>query len=913
MCSLFRSFGTAVNNLRKITTLVLCVCFVLAGTSMPSASAWADQTDRDFRETQRTNLRVLEALEKARAERSVRNFRRARSFGERALRLLPDSKAAKAFLEHLDAEEKQWEEYQEKQRRMADREKEEERARKEALREQEREERARKQAEREAQREAEREARERERAARLEELRREREPVREPEVIPEDEVDVVRPDVPRKPVSYRDDPDVDIAIREKRSIVVDGERVEYFQEEGRIVAEGDVLVRYGDTTLSCDRIEIDTGARIALCKGNVRIEDPAGVLEGESIRYDLAQELGEIVSPEVRAFPWFGRAEETSKVGPNEYLLRDGYITTCDEDEPHYHIKASEIRIFPDDKVIARNVTYYIGKVPVLWVPYYYHPIVQTKAKVQFIPGVTSDWGYFMLSSWRFHIKGNTKVDGILDYRTKKGFAYGANLYYDVDDTGIEGLGRGLLRAYFIDQHGFGTYSPSEYREEGTEQKWRSRLQWKHRIDFDDRTVGMMEWNKVSDKYVLKDYFYNEFEENNPIPPNYASIITSTPNYSFSLEAKARLDDHFTVTQKLPEARLEVFNQRLWDTPFYYRSSSSATYFEKLYASHSSPDEKVARADTYQRFSYAAGLGPLSIVPYGTLQGTAYSRGKDRDDPVARGTFGGGVETSARFHRVFDLSTDRLGLEINGLRHIVRPSAHYYYTYKPNISKGHFYQLDAIDALEHRNGIEVSLANKLQTRIRDPKHTYSMDLVRSVITGNYSFREKEEGPRLTMLTSELEVRPYRWLYFDNRLEIETENFSLKTNRIEAVLRPWKSFQTALGYRYEKRPKRSRSHLTFDARWVINPKWTVGLYERFDLEAQKIDEQQITITRDLHCWEVDLAYNVKGSNIFKDDYTFWLAFRLKAFPDLPLGLSRAYNKTPPGSLGSPATPSMTTDF
>ena len=885
----------------KIVALLLCLGLVFGG-AVPSDAFWFDEnssSDPDFSKAQKQNIDVYKILEKARTERGVNNYQRARSYGEKALNLSPGSPAAKAFLEHLDTAEKRWEKYQADLKNLKIKQKEDAKSQKQALKMKKREESAQKQAEK---------------AAKKEELQKQ--PIEKEIVVPEAqdaaEVDVaaeVSTDMEEAP-PRRADPQMDLLAKSAHSIVVDGDKVEYLQEEGSISAEGNVEIQYGEIVLNCDKITINTESKIALCEGNVRIEHPKGVLEGEYIRYDLANKEGEIVGADLKAFPWFATAEETGKVGPNEYVLKNGYITTCDEDEPHYHLKAQEIRVFPNDKIIAKNVVYYVGDVPVLWLPYYYQPNIELKAKVQFIPGVTSDWGYFLLSAWRFHLKGNTKVDILSDYRTKKGFAFGANLYYDLDDTGIEGLGKGLLRGYFIDQNGVGTYDPSEFREEGTEQRWRRRIQWKHRLDFDEETVGIMEFNKLSDEDVLKDYFYNEYEENNLVPPNYISIINSTSNYTFSLEANKRFNDFYTVTQRLPEVKLDVFDQRLWDTPLYYGSTSSITYFEKEYAYLASPPEKVGRIDTYQKLSYATGIGPVSIVPYGTVQGTGYSQTKNQSSAAARGTLGGGVDTFVRFHRVFDVNTDYLGLDINGLRHIAVPKAQYYYTYRPSMSKEHFYQMDEIDALEHLNGVELSFENKLQTKRGEPGAMASVDLVRSIVRTDYSFREKEGGPRLTMLSSELEVRPYSWLYFDNRLEIETENFSIKTSSIEGVVQPWENFQAAMGYRYEKRPDEARNQFTFDASWIINPKWRVGVYQRYDFETVDIEEQQLTVTRDLHCWAVDMVCDVDGSNVFEDDFTFWLAFRLKAFPDLPIGLSREYDKTPPGPLSAYSAPAAT---
>ena len=58
---------------------------------------------------------------------------------------------------------------------------------------------------------------------------------------------------------------------------------------------------------------------------------------------------------------------------------------------------------------------------------------------MQLIPGWESDWGFFLLSAWRFYIRGESKVDALLDYRTQKGFATGADFNYHMSDFGMDG------------------------------------------------------------------------------------------------------------------------------------------------------------------------------------------------------------------------------------------------------------------------------------------------------------------------------------------------------------------------------------------------------------------------------------------------------------------------------------------
>jgi len=693
-------------------------------------------------------------------------------------------------------------------------------------------------------------------------------------------------------------------LKSGQSIIVDGDKVEFFEKENKIVAEGNVSIKYGDVTLFCDRIEVNTRTQKAACYGNVRITHPEGVLTGEYIMYDLLNQKAQILDADVKSFPWFGQAGETAKVDENEYLLKKGSVSTCDLDKPHYRIAAQEIRIFPDDKVIAKNAVIYLGKVPVMWFPYYYHPIIESRAKAQFIPGQSSDWGYFLLSAWRFYIKGNTKVDVLLDYRTKKGFAEGANFYYFTKDLGLPGLGEGLFRMYFIQQNEKGTYDPTPFRDEdNADPELRKRFQWTHRIDFDEQTVGMLEFNKLSDEYVIKDYYYDEYEENNWNAQNYVSIITAQPNYTLKLEMKKRFNDFYTVTQKLPEIKLDIPQQSLWGVPLYYTSETSGTVFDKKYAYGSEPEETVERFDTFHQLSYVLKTWFLNIVPFGNFRETIYSRNKWREEIIAREAMGAGVNVFSRFHRVFDINTNWGGFDINGIRHIVVPKVGYYYSPQPTVNKDSLFQMDEIDTLEKENGILLSLENKLQTK----RDSGSVDLVRFIIDTRYDFRmEKEkfftakEG-KFSDINFDLELRPYNWLYVDGKMTILPENQTVKTGSIEFGVKPTEKFRLDMGYRYEKRPGYPENQMTFDMSYALNPKWRFGVYGRFDLERNKIEEQQYSVTRDLHCWEVEVTYDLEGSNFLKDRYTLWFAFKIKAFPDLQLGLSRSFSRRPAGAM------------
>jgi hypothetical protein len=366
------------------------------------------------------------------------------------------------------------------------------------------------------------------------------------------------------------------------------------------------------------------------------------------------------------------------------------------------------------------------------------------------------------------------------------------------------------------------------------------------------------------------------------------------------------------MVQHLPELKIDIPSQRLWNTPMYYTNQISVTNFEKKYAFYSLPPERVQRFDTVHRLTYVTGVGPVNLQPYGELRETVYSRNRWETKLIGRQTVGGGLNAFSQFHRIYDVDGKFGGIDVNGLRHIIVPGALYFYQGQPNVDKDSLFQMDEIDAMEKENGIRFSLENKLQTKRHsrsDPTKLYRVDLVRFQVYTDYLFRLEKKGiefkkpGKFSDPTLDLELDPYEWLFIQGKMSVKPKNQALNTASLEFSLRPGDRFRMDFGYRYEKKfpPDDPRNQITFDTSYLLSRKWRLGLYERWDMQDNRIEEQQFKITRDLHCWEVELVYDVEGANFMTDAATLWFAFRLKALPDLQLGLDRSYEKTSPGAM------------
>ena len=63
--------------------------------------------------------------------------------------------------------------------------------------------------------------------------------------------------------------------------------------------------------------------------------------------------------------------DHVERVSTNEYMLKGAEFTTCPKDHPHFHVVAKEARLVDDKYLKAKGVTVYVGKVPILYLPYW--------------------------------------------------------------------------------------------------------------------------------------------------------------------------------------------------------------------------------------------------------------------------------------------------------------------------------------------------------------------------------------------------------------------------------------------------------------------------------------------------------------------------------------------------------------
>lgn len=148
---------------------------------------------------------------------------------------------------------------------------------------------------------------------------------------------------------------------------IDGETLNY---------SGNVTLRRGDQFLGADNLEYDSQANTYVATGSIRYQDSSMRLEAERLEGDQNDETHRVdnVRYQLTERRGNGGADRIEIKGAQGVFYGSTY-STCPPNQRLWELRAGRIDIDNDEGMgVARNATLRIGKVPVLYVPWFAFP-----------------------------------------------------------------------------------------------------------------------------------------------------------------------------------------------------------------------------------------------------------------------------------------------------------------------------------------------------------------------------------------------------------------------------------------------------------------------------------------------------------------------------------------------------------
>jgi hypothetical protein len=274
---------------------------------------------------------------------------------------------------------------------------------------------------------------------------------------------------------------------------------------------------------------------------------------------------------------------------------------------------------------------------------------------------------------------------------------------------------------------------------------------------------------------------------------------------------------------------------------------------------------------------------------------------------TTREVFNTGIGTSFKASQTWVGATNS-ALQIDGLRHIIEPSANYVYVPDPSTPPAKLPQFDGeqpslmllpdtfpdyndIDSIDTQNAIRFGLRNTLQTK-RDGQLdnllSWNMNL-------DWRLDPKNGQENFGDLYSAVAFRPRTWVTAESQTRSDLNDGKLNMSFQQLTFAPNDRWSWGVGYWYLRggawgnNPAWTENQTVTSTVFVrLGDNWGARMTDNYNCVTSRLQEQFYTIYRDLRSWTSALTFRVTNDAGNSANYTIALTLSLKASPSMSVG-------------------------
>jgi LPS-assembly protein len=610
----------------------------------------------------------------------------------------------------------------------------------------------------------------------------------------------------------------------KEETIITSETLEYFEDTSTYVAKGSVKVSSEDKTIESDEMTYNVQTSDVVALGNVRYDDAEKTFTASKMELNLEWNTGRLYDGVIlfKTDNYHIIGKEIEKRGEKSYFAPEATFSTCDEPVPAWSFKGKDVDLLVEERLKAKQVSFYIKDVPALYAPYFVLPF-QTERETGFlmpVAGYSSSRGVHLNIPFFWAIAENRDATAVLDVYTKRGIGEGLEYRY-IEPGGT----KGNWWLYHITD----TELNKDFLEIRSLHEQRSR----------EGLGGFLSINFVNEKD-----FYRQFSPYLEIRT--LRFLQSTGEISLPLmNSRAYLLSQYWVDleeelrpppQRLPEAGYVLNPTKAG--PFWFSGTATVSNFWR--------DEDVIgqRLDIYPRILYKLGDEIVLTQALGFRE-TAYALHRIEENSPHREA----LEYSAVAHT-------SLIKRYNSFTHIIEPSIGYtLITDSENLPL-----FDSTELFKKTSTIELSLINRF----------FSKGKEYLVLRASQAF-DANLGDR-PFLPFKLEVgikKPFS-LRFDAAYDVhegklDSINSDLRFNISKGVI--------FAGQRYD----RLEDVIFYKLGFELNPStpWYMRGRIWYDAKQKQVGDITIDLKYSSQCWGVNMEF-IKRPH----DFTFSVMFDLK---------------------------------
>lgn len=494
-------------------------------------------------------------------------------------------------------------------------------------------------------------------------------------------------------------------------VTLSAETLTFDEESGTVLAEGNVEVGFGNRTVRADRIRYDASTGEAEFMGHVRYKDEGDAFSFDRMVINIRTETGVLYNGSIRLSTnnYQLTSERFEKTGPKTFAIRKGTLTTCPCDpEPDWKLMVGRSRVTIDGYAVAKDVTFKVKGVPVLWLPWAAFPVKLTRQSGLLLPSFlrSGSRGYVLSLPYYWAINRWSDATFTLDAMSRRGYRPEAEYRYVLNS-----VSEGAVRATL-------------YRDRETRDT-RYRYYGENVLTYAQDWTANAKWDVVSDDRYYQDLVDPDILRTARALASRGFVGRRGTHGSQALSVDWVQDHQGTpednVVQRLPEYSASLLPRSVGRTGINAAGEFRADFFYRRAA------DREVRGRGFALVSRPLALYPsVSLTPYvaadllGSRTTSDWAGGKAND--AGRVVPVGGADLSASWRRTF------AGSGGSRLVHTVAPSVGYRWV--QDVDQSDIPVTDQWSRVRPQRQLTVSLAQRM-TRVaerRGPSDVAVLDI-----------------------------------------------------------------------------------------------------------------------------------------------------------------------------------------
>ncbi len=465
--------------------------------------------------------------------------------------------------------------------------------------------------------------------------------------------------------------------------------------EKTILAVGEVEISKGDHHLYADEVLLNTETMIADAQGNVRFTTITEMMRGSRMLADLNTGQGKVYEARVfnRPTNFYLNGKEIERLGQDVYRIKDGSITSCNDELPPWRFSSSEINLEVEGYATSQNTTFDIMGVPAMWAPWFIFPVKTKRQSGLLFPefGYSDRDGILYSQSYFQVIDESQDLTLTANVMGRRGVDWGVEYRYSLTE---DSKGMFMLDVLPEDAMGDDLFADGSNADAYNTRYW---LRGKADQRLGPNTTLRLDMDIVSDRDYLQEFNYKETgyqpsfrrfrdwfrrdidTENSLTRTNLLNLnhLRETESLNLGLRYNDRLDNLDDVTlHDLPQLSWDMTRRTLYNSPLYFQMDSVYNYMYRREGSKGHiVDLEPALAMPVNFSDY------IMVEPRFTWRPQLFSLDALEDDKWDNSGFTNNinftVDTSSYLYSVYALGSGNDGDSM--LKHVMRPVVSYSY------------------------------------------------------------------------------------------------------------------------------------------------------------------------------------------------------------------------------------------